>query len=186
MSGKRRVVERAFFFGEKDTEYLILSTRESLPSIDRRVPRSVAPALSIVECFAADSTPGYEGDIASPADLTGIGIAVSKWLQTLEPTDQPRVLLDSTSMLRMYRDEETVFRFLHALIGYIRTKGGILFAVDDGESPASATLFDAIFEVRETPAGSEMRRVGEPTWMPLDDEETTSAATREKPMLISR
>lgn len=61
--------------------------------------------------------------VPDPADLTGVGMAVSDWVEARDGGRPAGVCLDSLSTLLQYADSERAFRFLHALTGQFRTAG---------------------------------------------------------------
>ena len=117
--------------------------------------------------------------VSSPADLTGLGIAVSEQLRRIVESDaeRTRVAFYSLSTLLMYAELETVFRFLHVLTGRVDSIDGLgVFAIDPSTHEESTVntlkqLFDGMIELREGSGGREIRIVGvedAPTeWAPL-------------------
>jgi len=65
--------------------------------------------------------------LTSPADMTELGIAVTKMLPRLPPGKQC-VVLDDLSMLLLYANSATVLRFMHFLTSKIRLmeKNGVI------------------------------------------------------------
>ncbi len=88
--------------------------------------------------------------IASPGNLTNLGIKISGFLQDWEPTDaDPTICFHSLTTLLQYADLQRVFRFLHVLTGRVRAVGGTAhFHLDPGAHDPQVentlmTLFDA-------------------------------------------
>lgn len=116
--------------------------------------------------------------VASPRDLTGIGIELTELYEALFERDvrQVRTGLDSISTLLMYTDLETLFRFLHVFTGRISTADGLgVFVVDPESHDEQATrtinqLFDCRIDVRND-GEPELRVLGladQPTeWTPF-------------------
>lgn len=157
---------------------------------------AVAPdgaRLRVVDCLtgaggtvAPESGPDDRVDddtwyVSSPGDLTGIGVAVTKALGATPEARRPRsrVLIDSVSTLLLYADMETVYRFLHTLVGRVKTVDGHVVsilhtdALDDRTRATLVQLFDLVVDVR-SPDGTttEVRVRGRPdldsSWRPLD------------------
>lgn len=113
---------------------------------------------------------GMVEHVSSPADLTGIGIAVSEQLQALSEADVEltRVGFHSLSTLLMYTDVESTFRFLHVLTGRISSIGGLgVFVIDPTTHDESTVntlkqLFDGMIELRNGDEGREVRVLGVP------------------------
>ncbi|WP_436924347.1 DUF7504 family protein [Halosimplex amylolyticum] len=123
---------------------------------DRREQLSSAAIVGVgpvaENCGAVDS--GGLRVVSDPTDLTGVGIAVTEWLQAQRPGERPVVCLDSLSTVLQYADPERTFRFLHALTSQFRSAGARAFiSVDPGAHDESTlatlrTLVDD--ELRET------------------------------------
>jgi hypothetical protein len=60
--------------------------------------------------------------VSDPADLTGVGIAVTEWLDDRIRDESPVVCLDSLSAMLQYAHEKRVFEFLHAVTGQCRQR----------------------------------------------------------------
>lgn len=167
---------------------LIVAADESGPdAIDRfeRVARAFEPSrMGVIDC----SGRGDEDDgrnvctVASPADLTGIGIQFSRLFGQLGDTGVPRVRtgLYSLSTILPYVDEiQPVFRFLHTLTGRIRTADGLGVCTIDPDTQDDRVLnsvsqpFDGRLEFRPPEdGGPELRLVGvrghDEDWRPYD------------------
>jgi KaiC/GvpD/RAD55 family RecA-like ATPase len=152
--------------------------------------------VAIVDCSgesrdaeASDDRPVRR--VASPADLTSIGIAVSEFLDTFAASGlSVRVGLDSLTTLSVYADRQPLFAFLDALEPRITGNDGIFLATlytESVETQVRSTVepvFDGRIELRESRTGSEVRvrSPGEdPTaWEPFDgghvDSETSATA----------
>jgi KaiC/GvpD/RAD55 family RecA-like ATPase len=92
--------------------------------------------------------------VASPGDLTGIGMSTSRALSAVTETgDRPRVLVDSLSTLLQYSSSERVYRFLHVFNGRVAAVGGVSIQVVHADAHAARTvgtlahLFDVVFDV---------------------------------------
>jgi len=107
--------------------------------------------------------------IASPDDLTGIGIEFSDVAEAAEQstTRGLRVGFDSLSMLLQYTDLQRSFRFLHVFTSQISARDWLgLFTLDPEAHDEQAVstikqLFDGVIELREREDGSrEVRTQG--------------------------
>ena len=119
-------------------------------------------ALSIIDCVTRDRGACVNDTdqityVASPAELTQIGVALSERLEAFERegVGRARITLHSVSTLLAYADLETVFRFLHVFTRRAEHAGGIgLYTVDrtahdDRSLRTLAPLFDATIQLSE-------------------------------------
>ena len=115
----------------------------------------VDPSLSVVDCVTRDrGTRVGDTDhityVASPAELTQIGVALSETLEQLEHegVGRSRVTLHSVSTLLAYADLETVFRFLHVFTRRVDHAGGLgLYTVDrTAHDEESLRTLDPLFD----------------------------------------
>jgi KaiC/GvpD/RAD55 family RecA-like ATPase len=95
--------------------------------------------------------------VKSPADLTGIGIKISQFLEefTIKKNIQRIQLhINSLSTILMFSNIETVFRFLHVFTGRIKDKGGLgIYVIESGMHGEQTMailkhLFDGIIEIK--------------------------------------
>lgn len=122
----------------------------------------VPDGVTVVDC-----TPGSGSEDAasvnSPGDLTGIGMAVSRFL---EDADRPVVAVDSLTSLLLYSDTRPVFRFLSVLSTQVARADGLgLYLVDEGAHDRQtvrtfAQLFDGQLRLRGGAGGPEARGKG--------------------------
>ncbi len=142
--------------------------------------------LSVVDCVSKGGFGRTVDDadttyVATPGDLTGIGIAVSGFLQDCyhDPTRSGvRFGLHSLSTLAMYAELRRVFQFVHVLTTRVDAAGFVgAFALDtttdDRTKEQLLPLFDAVVETRETDEGPELRvrgnaDTGPRSWTPYD------------------
>lgn len=117
-------------------------------------------SVGVVDCVTRQRGVGVvENDprisyVSSPADVTGIGIELSAFLEAFDErnVDGTRVLLDSISTLLAHAELETVFRFLHVFTGRVRSSDAVgLYVVDptsqDAQTMATLEqLFDDVIE----------------------------------------
>lgn len=131
--------------------------------------------LRIVDCVSRQRATMPLADtetrryVATAGDLTGVGIALSGFMQDAyhDPdVEHAGVGLHSLSTMLMYADLRRVFQFVHVITGRIDssdfvgafcldTSGG----ADEGYSRLKG-LFDGLVEVREGEAGPELRTRG--------------------------
>lgn len=90
--------------------------------------------------------------------MTGIGIKFSELLEEFHANrglERNRVLFHSITVLLLYSNPETVFRFLHVFTGRIRSVGGLgVFVIestvhDDRTMGTIQRLFDGVIEVED-------------------------------------
>lgn len=108
---------------------------------------------------------------SSPVDMTGIGIALSEFLEEFQGRVRDRrhrVLLHSLSTMLMYSDLQTVFRFLHVLSGRVQSVDGLGLYVIDATAHDDRTmntlkqLFDGVLAVEQGEDGPAVSLRGNP------------------------
>ena len=169
LTGKRSVGLDVLAAGAGDDEgAIVVSTKDGAGRIldafdDRSLDRADRP-VAVIDCVSKqqgmtdlvdDDRVGYA---SSPADLTGIGIHFSQFLQKFyadRGVERNRVLVHSVSTLLMYADLQTVFRFLHVFTGRVQSVDGLgLYTIDstthdDRTMNTIRQLFDGIVTTRE-------------------------------------
>ena len=112
------------------------------------------------------SGPSYDHDeagavpvvetVSDPADLTGMGIALNRALETWSPTANQTVLCFHTlTMLLQYVDTERVYRFLHVITSQLAEADALAHvhldphAHDPRTLSTLSTLFDAVIRLDE-------------------------------------
>lgn len=120
--------------------------------------------LGVVDCAAdqsdAQSRPAdgiFVHHVASPGDLTGIGIGITEALEALHDhgTDQGRLALSSLSTMLTYTDRKTVFKFCHVLSSRLDAAEYLGLFTIDASAHDEQTLqvikqaFDGMIEIRE-------------------------------------
>ncbi len=111
---------------------------------------------------------GFVYHVSSPGDMTGIGIGITKGIETLENTgvEGGRFVLDSLSTMLTYSDRKSVFKFCHVLSSRFDSTGYVgLFTVDTGAHDDQTIqvlkqAFDGMVEIRETDGTRQARVVG--------------------------
>ncbi|WP_318567619.1 DUF7504 family protein [Salinigranum marinum] len=79
--------------------------------------------------------------VASPGDLTGVGMSTSRTLSAVTETGNgPRILVDSLSTLLQYSSSERVYRFLHVCNGRVAAVGGVSIQVTHSDAHAARTV----------------------------------------------
>ena len=99
-------------------------------------------AFLFIDCVTVSATgkPGQENNcyyVNKCSDLTGIGIAVTKALSSVEEKENMFIVLDSVSTMLIYNDSNIIIRFLHMLINKIRLNNanGVLFSAKNAIDP---------------------------------------------------
>ena len=104
-------------------------------------------------------TPGCEttgvsvDSLSNPADLTGLGIEVSRFLDRSRRRDaETKICVRSLTALLQFTDLRRTFRFLHVLAGRVEAAGAVAHyhldpdAHDDQTVGSLTSLFDAAVE----------------------------------------
>lgn len=179
ISGKYRLIRALLTQGfDHGDAGLLVSTTDGVD----RVRAGFAPdtPLGVVDCVTAQSggQPAREPDtwgVASPGDLTGIGIGVRD-LGDRTSVGALRFALDSISTLLAYTTARQLYRFLHTLTSYVDSRNalGLYVAhsggIDDDTLARFTSLFDGIIETRTGDNGPELRLLDTtaPTdWVPI-------------------
>lgn len=130
--------------------------------------------LHVIDCCAAGNEAADDDDfvqtVASPGNLTGIGVGLTKATQSIGDgaTEGVRVAMLSLSTLLQYTDVDTVFRFVHVATSRFAAAGYLGVATVDPDIHEDRTLnklkaqFDGAIELREGPDHPEYRVVGFP------------------------
>lgn len=122
-------------------EALVVTTDTSASTLLDRHPRSFeAGHAGIVDCTGTD-LPDRDlvlESVPSPADLTGVAVAVSKALQRIGDRSgglhRPLVGVDSLATLSLYAEFDRLFRFLHTFGGQVTDRDGLFFATLDSDA----------------------------------------------------
>ncbi|MFC6941351.1 RAD55 family ATPase [Salinirubellus sp. GCM10025818] len=104
--------------------------------------------FGVVDCTPSDADEdGPVVNVASPGDLTGISMPVSRFL---DGSERPVVLFDSISSILQYADEESAFRFLSVLTAQVAGADGVGLYTFDGGAHTEEThrTFAQLFEGR--------------------------------------
>ncbi|SDL96772.1 hypothetical protein SAMN04487949_0341 [Halogranum gelatinilyticum] len=100
------------------------------------------------------STAGPVESVASPNDLTGLGIRLNEYLHRWDGNDcQTRVCFDSLTAMLQYVDIETAYEFLHILTGRLYGVDAVAHfhmdpsAHDEQTVERIASLCDAVVDI---------------------------------------
>lgn len=161
LSGKRHLAVRVARDAAADGRDVLFVATARTP------PQSLTSVQSAGSVRVVDCTPSECGDadveVGTPADLTGISMPVSRFVETA--TD-PVVVLDSVSAMLMYVEEASAFRFLSVLATHLRRADGLgLFTVDELSHEEStvrtfAQLFGGRLDLEAVADGTRARAVG--------------------------
>lgn len=105
--------------------------------------------------------------VASPSDITGIGIGITKSIERLHDVGANKARLGLTSLSTMitYTNQQTVFKFCHVLSSRLDSAGFLgLFTIDSNAHDEQTIqvikqAFDGIVELRES-EGTREARIG--------------------------
>lgn len=118
-------------------------------------------SFGVVDCVSKtimeDVTDEENIKRVSVMDLTGISVKVNGFLEGYWRGGKREIIItfDSLSTLLMYLNPQTVFRFLHVLVGRVRSSGAIAFyVVEEGMHDPKTTatlkqLFNGVLELKE-------------------------------------
>jgi len=106
---------------------------------------------------------------SSPVALTDIGVKISHLIKNITQQNSTNLALclDSASVMLLYSELKTVFRFLHTFCGRIRSIGGVgMFILEEGSHDDKTIktikqLMDASIETRENNEDREIKINGE-------------------------
>ena len=168
MCGKEVILNHAMQGGLTGIENaaIIVTTREPAMHMMERLKRnkscSLLSKIGFVDCVSKSIQHeavenGNIRIVISPADLTSIGVKISQFIQDFfvkRNIQKIQVHFNSLSIILMYSNTQTVFRFLHILTGRIKEMGALgIYVVDSGvhSQQTIATmkqLCDGIIEVK--------------------------------------
>jgi len=141
----------------------------------RRVDDLDESRLAVVDCRGDGGRSSERTDgggliyhVSSPGDMTGIGIGITKSIETLanNGAQNGRFALDSLSTMLTYTDRKTVFKFCHVLSSRFDSKGYVgLFTIDTGAHDDQTIqvlkqAFDGMIEIRDHEGTRQARVVG--------------------------
>ncbi|WP_136715929.1 DUF7504 family protein [Halorientalis salina] len=132
--------------------------------------------LYVIDCTESgqneDATGTPTCTSATPADLTGVGICLSKGYDEFGTTGGRVILLDNLSTFLVYSDVDRIFRFITAINNRVTEFGDITVqlldtdAIDTMDKNRLTQLFSTVIEVREDEGKTLFRVQGgtETTW----------------------
>lgn len=167
LAGKVRFLEQLLSRADATTrDTLHVAATRGYPRLEDSMPEPTA----VIDCSPASGPlPPWGKSVGSPADLTGIGIPISSFLENAAP--RPLVTLDSVSTLLAYSDEASVFRFMAVLTAQIRRVNGVgVFLLEAGcHDRQVVSTFQQLFDGRVDidPAQVRVRGVDgvSPSWV---------------------
>lgn len=188
LTGKRRLMFEVMC-GTEDRAGVVVTTKRSAAHMRAEFGNHALLddwRLRIVDCVSRQRAVGRvrETDevryMSSAGDLTGIGIAVSGFLQDFyhdDGVEEARLGLHSLSTMLMYADIRRVYQFVHVITGRVESSDFVgAFTLDtttgDDEPLDRLTqLFDSVVEVRQADSGPELRvrggSFGPAAWTPV-------------------
>jgi len=179
MCGKEAIIKNIVYNGLKEGDAaVIVTTGEPGENVinwfidnNLEIPMD---NLGIVDCVTKTlgvSTTDTDNikRASSPVDLTGIGVKISQFLEYFwmkKKIRKTRLCMVSLSVILMYSNIQTVFRFLHVFTGRVKAAGAIgLYVVEEGmhDEQAIATLkqlFDGVIEIKQEHDSHYIRVIG--------------------------
>jgi KaiC/GvpD/RAD55 family RecA-like ATPase len=177
MTGKDAIALDILADGTRQKEAAVAMTTDgaaaTLADQLRERHADIAPhQLAVMDCRAEGGREESELDngtflhrVASPSDLTGIGIGITKSFERLHDAglDDGRLALMSLSTMITYSDTETVFKFCHVLSSRLDSAGFLGVFTIDSSAHDEQTLqilkqaFDGVIELREEDGTREAR-----------------------------
>lgn len=175
LTGKRKLGMSLLEAGcERDEGAVVVGTRDSVRSIMRSAPavwNAVDRGLGgIVDCVTRQGGAAVTDEervkyVASPGDVTDIGIRLGGIFQDLEERcERTRMNVSTVSTMLMYADARRVYRFLHVFTSHVERLDwlgvGVLDANNRDALNTIAPLYDGMVQTRTTDEGAELRVVG--------------------------
>lgn len=156
-----------------DANPFVITATDSEVEFRSRFAPFVPAERRIEDVYVIDSTDGARArggtpnstcSVGTPADLTGIGVCLSKGYDQFGGGGGRRILLDNLATLLIYSDLDRVYRFLSTITGRVAELGDTTVqlldddALDAEEKHTLFGLFSTVVEVR-TDADATMFRV---------------------------
>ncbi len=180
LSGKEVFTKRFFYeaMKEEDGAGIYVSTTNGSKSIfnwfDRRnlSLSEYKDSFGIVDCVTESQDlekPQKKDSVkfaSSPVDLTDIGVKISNLIKEFYMNldkEKIRLVIDTVSVMIMYSDVKTIFRFLHTFSGRIKSIDGVGLYVLEAGSHEDKTiktlkqLMDASLETKENNGNRKIR-----------------------------
>jgi hypothetical protein len=144
--------------------------------------------FGVVDCTGGSgeglSGPGRVQHVPSPSDLTGVGIGITRAMESLDVrVPRHRLGFHSLSTLLLYRSPSVVFKFCHVLASRVGDLGGLAVLTLDTDAHDEQTVnmvaraFDGAIDVRPAPETADHDRAHElrlrgldasRSWSPVD------------------
>jgi hypothetical protein len=163
MTGKRQLMLDVVG-SAPDRSAIVVTTKKSADQIRAALGKRQDLTdweLGVVDCVTRQRAAGRVVDsadvryLSSAADLTGIGIAVSGWMQDRyhDPERRrTRIGLHSLSTLLMYADLRRVYQFVHVITGRIESSGFAgVFTIDTATDAETLNRLTQLFDRQESP-----------------------------------
>jgi KaiC/GvpD/RAD55 family RecA-like ATPase len=181
LSGKNRVAfELLANAYDRKARPCVVTATDTASQFRKRFEPYVRSDHHVEDVLVIDALAGASDDttrtgrtftVGTPADLTGIGVQLSKALERLPPTERQgaRVLVDSLSTLLIYSDIKRLFRFVNAINRRINGVGsGTVHVLDDDAIESQhrqqlLQLFPTVVQVEEEAGETKFRIRGERT-----------------------
>jgi len=180
MSGKAGLCTAMLADGSRSGEGAVIMTTgdradEILDDYRTRVEDLDESRVAVVDCRGDGSRSdertaegAYVYHVTSPGDLTGVGIGITKGLETLanNGAEEGRFALDSLSTMLTYTDRKTVFKLCHVLSSRLDSAGYVGLFTIDSEAHDDQTIqvikqaFDGMIEIRDNDGAREARLLG--------------------------
>jgi KaiC/GvpD/RAD55 family RecA-like ATPase len=180
MTGKEDFLYEALSDGARNGEGVVAVTtggraEDCLEEINSRAPDIDTTGVCAIDCRAdGDRTEiqrddgSYVHRVASPSDMTGIGIGITKCFDRLHDAgvDDGRLGLTNLSTMVTYSDQQTVFKFCHVLSSRLDSAEFLGLFTIDSSAHEEQTLqvikqaFDGLIEIRERDGTREARAMG--------------------------
>ncbi len=178
MSGKYDLFHRLLH--EWASSPIVLSTgrtAEKVRADHERITGADDDRVVVIDCMTSEREVSTDGDaatryVASPGNLTDLGVQFTDLVEDLDAADSHAVGVDSLSQLLMYSDPERVHRFTRVLATeaanagwpFVATLGSTMH--DEEVRHALHEAFDALVETRVEDGDRQFRvrdRVDGPT-----------------------
>lgn len=164
---------------------VVVSANEPADRLRADYPTLDDDAVRIIDCTRSDGTGTGNFSVASPADLTGISIALSEAYDDLNGAGNERVrlIVDSVTTLAVYAESKRLYRFVHALTQQVSDRDTLgLYVIDEPMNEIDESgllrkllpLFDARVQFRIEGTETTLRVIGDEyttDWRPLDRDE---------------
>jgi KaiC/GvpD/RAD55 family RecA-like ATPase len=180
MTGKQDLLLDVLAAGVRDGQGGVVVTTGDpgaalLGEVESRAEDPAARQLGAVDCRADSNrrtekldSGGTVHHVASPSELTAIGISITECFENLRGAgvEDGRLALSSLSTMLTYSDREAVFKFCHVLSARLDSAGFLgLFTVDstahdERTMQVVKQAFDGLVEIRERDGVREARVLG--------------------------